>query len=151
MSKKTKQDQKAVANRDAAVAQQRRQMTRQEFTASFSGPLPPPEMLKRYTDAFPNGAERIVALVEKQSEHRISIEAKVIDADIRRANWGLVAAFIVAIAGLGVTAFLAAIGQPIVSGIVGVADFGGLVGVFVYGTSSRRGERQDRNERLTGR
>jgi uncharacterized membrane protein len=151
MSRKNKQEQKAVATREAAAAQQQRQMTRQEFTASFSGPLPPPEMLKRYDDVLSGGAERIVRMVEKQSDHRMSLETRVVSADIKRANWGLVTAFIVALAGLGVTVFLAAIGEAVVGGAVGAADFGSVVGVFIYGTSSRRGEREQRNKRLTGR
>jgi uncharacterized membrane protein len=31
----------------------------------FSGPLPSPEVLARYNDALPGGAERIVALAEQ--------------------------------------------------------------------------------------
>ncbi len=33
----------------------------------FQGPLPPPELLEAYNKIIPNGAERIVAMAEKQS------------------------------------------------------------------------------------
>jgi uncharacterized membrane protein len=40
----------------------------------FSGPLPPPEILAKYNDALPNGAERIVAMAEGQMKHRQALE-----------------------------------------------------------------------------
>src|SRR5258708_6290391 len=40
----------------------------------YSGPLPPPEMLVGYNDAFPGCAERIVAMAERQSQHRQDME-----------------------------------------------------------------------------
>ena len=41
---------------------------------TFSGPLPPPDALKRYSDIIPNGAERIMAMAEEQSKHRRELE-----------------------------------------------------------------------------
>lgn len=38
----------------------------QQLTA---GPLPPPEVLKRYGEAVPNGPERIMAMAEKEQRH----------------------------------------------------------------------------------
>lgn len=36
----------------------------------YSGPLPPPEMLKEYAEACPGGAERIMAAFESETAHR---------------------------------------------------------------------------------
>ena len=37
---------------------------------TFVGPLPPPEILMGYSDAAPNGAERIIANWEAEGTHR---------------------------------------------------------------------------------
>jgi len=47
-------------------------------TTSFSGPLPPPQALREYDQIVPGLATRIVAQAERQTEHRISLEAKVV-------------------------------------------------------------------------
>ncbi len=44
---------------------------------SFTGPLPPPEMLARYDTLIPNGADRLMRLVESQVSHRHSMESQV--------------------------------------------------------------------------
>jgi uncharacterized membrane protein len=119
-------------------------------SASFSGPLPPPEILARYNDAVPDAAERIIAMAEKQAEHRMGLESRVIDADIRRANAGVVAGFLVALAFLGGSVFLVFTGHTQAGVIVGSLDLVGLVSVFVYGTISRRSEREQRAKTMSG-
>jgi uncharacterized membrane protein len=58
---------------------------------SFSGPLPPPELLRKYDDLHPGLAERIIVMAEKEAEHK-----KMIDAIIGGATVvGLAAAFVV--------------------------------------------------------
>jgi hypothetical protein len=42
----------------------------------FAGPLPPPEVLARYNDVVPNGADRILSMAERQGAHRESLETK---------------------------------------------------------------------------
>ena len=70
----------------------------QQLTASFSsGPLPPPQVLREYDEIVAGLAARIVAQAERQTEHRISLESKVIDSDIRRSRQGLVCGFIVSL------------------------------------------------------
>ena len=120
------------------------------MSASFSGPLPPPEVLIKYNDAVPDGAERIIVMAEKQAEHRMGLENRVIDADIRRSNWGLAAGFVVALAGLLVSYLLVDGGNPAAGVIVASIDLVGLVGAFVYGTVSRRSERQQRAKVMSG-
>lgn len=40
----------------------------------WNGPLPHPDILIRYNDAAPNGADRILKMAERQEEHRIRQE-----------------------------------------------------------------------------
>src|SRR5882757_310595 len=49
-----------------------------QIQRSWRGPLPPPDILKGYNDAVPDGAERILRMAEKQSQHRMDMEKKVI-------------------------------------------------------------------------
>jgi uncharacterized membrane protein len=90
--------------------------------AAFSGPLPPPEILARYNDALPDGADRIVKLAEEQSKHRRLMESR-----------GQVFAFTLAL-----VAILAGVGLILdgksAEGLVPlIGAIGGLVGIFVYG------------------
>jgi len=126
------------------TSQQRQQVVQAQISATFSGPLPHPDILIRYNDAIPDAAERIVALAERQSAHRMALENRVIDADIRRANSGLIAGLVVALV-FGAGSFVLVLsGYALVGGIIGTGDIVALAGTFVYGTESRRRERRDR-------
>jgi len=54
----------------------------------YSGPMPLPEHLKGYEDVLPGSAERILKMAENQSAHRISIENKVVDSQIKMQERG---------------------------------------------------------------
>ena len=51
--------------------------------------------------------------MEKQTDHRISLEKKVIGSDTTRSTWGLVAGFVVAMTGLGISYYLIATGNGV--------------------------------------
>lgn len=87
----------------------------------FSGPLPPPEVLARYNDALPGGAERIVTLAEEQAQHRRRMEA--------RGQALLFAVVLIALLG-GIV--LIAIGQSAAGLVPVIAAIGGLGSLFVY-------------------
>lgn len=54
--------------------------------SAFSGPLPPPELLAKYNDVIPNGAERIMAMAERQSSHRERLEYRVVDGGVANSD-----------------------------------------------------------------
>lgn len=109
---------------------------------SFSGPLPHPEILRKFDEVVPGAAERIIKMAEDQSFHRKELEKKVIDSDIARSKWGQILGFVIAIAGLGVSAIVAVYGNAIVGGIISVGTLASLVGVFMYGSKMRSEERK---------
>lgn len=119
------------------------------MSSTFSGPLPPPDILARYNDALPDGAERIIALAERQAAHRMALESRVVDADIKRSNLGLGAGLLVALAGLFASFLMVDRGNAVAGAVVASLDLAGLVAVFVYGTVSRRSERQQRAKVLS--
>lgn len=60
------------------------EVTRQVITRVsrfFSGPLPPPEVLAGYNDAFQGAAERIVTMAESQLKHRQEMERAVVESN----------------------------------------------------------------------
>lgn len=115
--------------------------------AAFSGPLPPPNVLQRYDEIIPNGADRIVAMAEKQSAHRIDLERTVIHGDSRRANWGVFCGFTLAVLVIVLSFILILYGHAVAGTILGTLDLVSLISVFIYGTTTRRRERTRREER----
>ena len=69
---------------------------RAEFASFWSAPLPRPEVLAKYNEAFPGCAERIVAMAEQQSAHRQKIESAVISGNVYSQKMGLWLGFILA-------------------------------------------------------
>lgn len=87
----------------------------------FSGPLPPPEVLARYNDALPGGAERIVALAEQQAKHRRKMEAR-----------GQILLFVVVLVAVIGGIVLIALGQDAFGLVPIIGALGGLGGLFLY-------------------
>lgn len=113
---------------------------------TFSGPLPPPNVLEYYEKILPGSAERILKMAEEQSRHRRSLEEKVINSDISNSKHGLLFGFFIGIVAFSTTILLAYFGYPISGVIVGLGYITSLVGVFVYGSKSRKQERLERQQ-----
>ncbi|MEK7565052.1 MAG: DUF2335 domain-containing protein [Patescibacteria group bacterium] len=120
-----------------------------EISQSFSGPLPPPDILRQFDEVVPGAAERIIKMAEDQSTHRRELEKKVIDSDITRSKWGQILGFIIAISGLVVSAIVAVYGSALAGGIIGVGTLASLVGVFMYGSRTRSRERGEKDSLKT--
>jgi uncharacterized membrane protein len=119
-----------------------------EVSVEFSGPLPPPQALKAYDMVVPGAAERIISMAERQQAHRHGLEKIVIQGDTQRAFWGLVAGTVFAFGSLGAGTYLISNGRE-ASGVALVGTtLVSVVGTFIYGTQSRKTERQERQERL---
>ena len=116
-----------------------------EISQSFSGPLPHPDVLRKFNEIVPGAAERIIKMAEDQSTHRKELEKKVIDSDIARSKWGQILGFIIAITGLGISTIIAIYGSAIAGGVIGVGTLASLVGVFMYGSKTRSLERKEKS------
>lgn len=108
--------------------------------SSFSGPIPPPEILEGYNKVINNGAERIIVMAEKQSNHRMQLEDHAIKEELKQSRLGQVFGFILGIVGLGLATFLAIYDHDTIAGIFGTTTIVGLVTVFVLG---KRAQQQD--------
>jgi len=122
-------------------------MSRQEVV--FSGPLPHPGILKEYDEIVPGTTDRILRQAEQQTNHRIGLEAKVIDADIRRADRGLWAGLAVAIVSIVGGCALVFADHDWAGATIATATVVSLVTVFVYGSQARKQERERRVRLMT--
>lgn len=87
------------------------QQSRQIVSAQWQGPLPPPEALANFDSIIPNGAERIMKMVEDEQAHRISYEKAHLNAlagDTRRGHYIGLAISVASIAGAVYAASLGA-------------------------------------------
>lgn len=114
------------------------------YVESYHGPIPSPNTLREYESILPGSAERILQAFEQQTLHRQSLEDRVITSDIRRSYIGLFAGFIVAMTAICGGLYVAVTVSPIAGATIASAPLAGLVGAFIYGTSSRRRERSQR-------
>ena len=114
---------------------------------SFSGPLPPPDILKQYDLIVPGAANRIIVMAEEQGKHRQDIEKVVIASDSRNSTMGIVAGFVVSLLLIGASVFLIIIGKSAEGTVLGTTDVVALVAAFIYGTNKRRGERENRRSK----
>lgn len=113
---------------------------------SFQGPLPPPEYLVRYNDAFAGAAERIVALAEKQTEHRHTLEEAVVRANIANERIGQWFAFIIVLAGMAAGTYLVGAGLSLVGFIAMFAPLTTAAGLFVWARRSRQRELEEKRK-----
>lgn len=138
------EQQQTIAIAATLAAQITRQITRE---ISFSGPLPPPDMLAEYEAAFPGCADRVVKMAEKQLEmaenqekHRHKMESMVVAANINQSRMGLWLGFTLAVIIVVGAMILSAMSKEVV-GVVGIISVtGGLAGLFL--NSQRQGQRK---------
>jgi|ERR1035437_4542965 uncharacterized membrane protein len=117
----------------------------------FSGPIPPPNLLARYNDVVSDGAERILAMAERQSKHRESLEAQVVAGNLRSQNRGNLYAFILALVTILGGIFLIYKGKD-ASGLAAIiSSLVGLVSIFVYSKYAQGKERAEKSTALTER
>lgn len=114
------------------------------FMQEFSGPLPPPGALEKYNQIIPNGAERIMVMAEEQSKHRKTLEAKALNTDSRNSLLGIIFAFVLGLTTIVVGAIIILKDYVYPGTIMGSAGLVGLVSAFIYGTRSRRKERENK-------
>ncbi len=109
------------------------------------GPLPPPRILREYDSIVKNGAERIMAMAEKEQEARIREREKNGESNrrlaerklnyFRRGQWmGFILALIVLLS----AALFAYYHFEALAGILLATTLVALVGLFVYTTKNQK-------------
>lgn len=119
---------------------------RQIVATQFSGPLPPPEVLERYDKIVPGSARRLLAMAEKQAEHRQSVERKIVQSDVTNSRIGLVFGLLIGLGGLTAATIISLFGNPATGGVIGFATIASMVVSFVYGSRVRKEEQALRRQ-----
>lgn len=120
----------------------------QVSASSYSGPLPPPEILEYYDKIIPGGADRIFSLVEKQAAHRQGLERSVLKSDSINSIMGTICGFLIGVISILAGTYCITQGHEWSGSFLGGSGLTGLVGVFVYGSNERRKERETRMKAL---
>jgi uncharacterized membrane protein len=120
-------------------------------SASFSGPIPPPALLERYNEIIPNGAERILAMAEKQSAHREYLEKRVVDGNVANQTRGSYFAFILCFTAILGGVWLIAHGQSTEGLVAIITSIGSLAGLFIYNKKQQKKERDEKADALKDR
>jgi uncharacterized membrane protein len=113
--------------------------------SSFSGPLPPPQILREFDEVIPGAAERIVKMAEKQQDHRIRLESRVITSDIIRSWAGLILGACLGIVIVGCGSYLVHEGHDTAGATIITGTLVSLVTAFMSVTKSRRQERESKS------
>lgn len=106
--------------------------------SEFSGPIPPPSIIKGYEEIMPGTAERIIVMAENQAKHRQEMEKIMVNAEARDSLLGVVFAFILGVGCLVASAIIV-ICVPektgaISSAMVGITGIASIIVGFIKGT-----------------
>ena len=111
-----------------------------KITATFSGPLPPPNILAGYDQVLPGAADRIITMAEKQLVHRQSLETVIVHSNISHEKLGMWFAFIITCALVLFGAYLISQGKE-VAGYIAV-----FVPIFFNAGSYIWAKREDKSD-----
>lgn len=98
---------------------------------TYSGPIPPPKFLAELNNVVDNGAERLVSTYEKQVNHRISLETKESEHNIKMESRGQIYGFILTILLVMVAALFVFTGHEVLSSIIFGSLILGVLTIFV--------------------
>lgn len=127
----------------------RQERSMSTFRAQFHmGPLPAPDDLVRYNDAFDGCAERIVAMAERQSQHRQELESATNKANNRRETQGQWMAFVVSLFVIGGGILLIHNDKPTTGFVAILLPVATLAATFIAKRSSERKQIQARRRDL---
>jgi uncharacterized membrane protein len=111
-------------------------------SSSYSGPIPPPSILREFDELDNGRAAKMLDLADAQSRHRMHLEREVILGDNNRAWAGLWCAFTLGVLTTSIGGSLVAFGHDGAGATIAVSGAVGLVAAFFKGTNSRRMERE---------
>ena len=109
----------------------------EQHVAYYSGPIPPPAMLRDYEEVLEGSADRLLTMAERESKHRALYE-----------NLGLIFGFVAALALVALSAYVVSLGFAWQSVGIIIGSIAGTASTFVYSNRSRRQELREKREAL---
>lgn len=110
------------------------------------GPLPSPEDIALYNQHIPNGADRIMRMAERQSEHRMALEKVVITAQQKQSGRGQIFGLVIGLFGIAMGAVVTLQGHDVVGGAIAGTTVVSLVYAFISGQRAQRRDLADKSE-----
>jgi len=116
-----------------------------QHSSSFSGPLPPPEVLQQYIEVNPDFAQLIMQMPIDEQKYSHQRDAEIIDKSFEAKKRGQTFAFAIAITAIvgGVACIL--LNHEIAGGIVSGFGLTGLVAQFLGNSEKSRKNREELN------
>ena len=84
----------------------------------FKGPIPPPEIFRKYGEVVHDAPERILKVFEQDSQHTREMQKLALTHDAKRDGRAQWMTFFIMIAALGLTAIAIIFGKNIAPGII---------------------------------
>jgi uncharacterized membrane protein len=111
-------------------------IVRLETSVTYSGPLPAPWALAEYCKYIPDAGERMMAMAEKQSAHRIELEKILAPRQVIESGRGQIWAGVLSLAALGLTGWLGYLHETTAACTVGGATVVTLAATFIGGKTA---------------
>jgi len=124
------------------------QITYQQSTSVYSGPIPSPGMLDEFNKVMPNGADRVMRMAEEQSQHRMRLETATVTSQNKQGERGQYFAIASVMALIFAGVAVCYLGCPVVGGTIFGTTVVGIGGVFIYGKRSMRKSLDKKAERV---
>ena len=142
-----KKNKNAILKSDENSHAQAEEGSKVEITHErYSGPIPDPKTLEHYNTICSGAADRILKMAEEQAKHRQYIEKIAIGSDAKNSRAGIWAGVSVAFGMMILSGVIALSGNPVEAVSLAGGTITALVGIFIYGTSSRKKEREIKHE-----
>lgn len=145
MGKQRRKELQELRRAEARELQERQARFVAAQLSYWSGPTPSPDVLREYNEIVPGSAERIIAMAERQAEHRQNLETMAVKGGTGRAYLGSVFGFIIGMTAVLGGLYLAVNGQELGGYAVMLGTVATLAGVFVYGRKSAQREITKKN------
>lgn len=124
---------------DSLPERERKTIERYMIRQSYSGPLPPPHLLKQFDDVEPGTAKTIIDNFVAESEHRRNLENKSLDYSARDVKMGAWFGFILGLVGLlGGFLILLLTDHVLAGSILSGGSVVALVALFMYPNKSKK-------------
>lgn len=112
-----------------------------EYREMYQGPIPPASEMSRYAQIDPSLPSRILAMAEKQSEHRQNMENTYINKESRQKLTSSSFAFLICITAIFCGTYCITKGKNISGLVLIVGALGSIICAFVYGKKEEKEER----------
>ena len=123
-----------TANRNNQQQQQQQNKLQSIATkVEYNGPIPPASEMAKYSEILASAPGRILSMAEESQRHANMMDVKAIDAQRREIRRGQVFGLIVTLGAFSSSAYIAYLGHPSVSAVIGGTTIVAIATAFILG------------------